>query len=300
MDKKALDNKELPMELNNIQDLQDFLEVEDIDVSSDDEQPMHIEVDECKECGDTDGDGHDEYVFKLSLVPGADDEEVEEIPEEPVEMDEKTNTPLDSWDWEGHGGPGKFLNWLQGMFQSIPKHSGQDTTGVERALAYFQRLDTEISRAMKKDYKREIDAAGAEKARSEIETGMERLMERLEKLRAKKFKRYQKSKKASDAFGLVKEAETSTTGKIIISVPYLISNIARTCIESTVQGGRDMEEAFTKLAEDYKLDKREKFQVAQLIKDMGYPILLDRLNFGDEKLTPSAPGIKEHMQQYYA
>ena len=221
MEKKALAIKELPMELNNIQDLQDFLEVEDED-TSDNAQHMHIEV---EELGTPNDEGEGAYTFKLSLVPGADDEEVEEIPEEPVEMDTKTDTPLDSWDWEGRGGPGKFLGWLQEMFSSIPKHSGQDTTGVERALAYFQRLDTEISRAMKKDYKREIDAAGAEKARSEIENGLERLTERLEKLRSKKFKRYQKSKKASSAFGLIKEAETTTTGKIIVTVPYLISNI---------------------------------------------------------------------------
>ncbi|MFZ4795899.1 MAG: hypothetical protein ACOYMA_00300 [Bacteroidia bacterium] len=280
--------------------------------------PFSAEVDECEtdnDNDDADDDTADEdyieeesqievsehgdkgepktYIFKLDIVPGAGSDTVEEMQEE-VEIDEKTNTPVDDWDWES-GGLSKFLEWLEVRFKGIPQHKGQDTTGVERALAYFQRLDTEISRAMKKDYKREIDASSAEEARTEIMNGMDRLIERLEKLRNKKFK---KNKKAGyNAF--VKTAETSTTGRMIVNVPYFISNVARTCIDATVQGGKDMEEVFVKVAKEYDLDKREKSQVVQLIKDMGYPMMLDRVN-PFKPINPSSSEVSEYMTQYYA
>ncbi len=306
MEKTALANKQFPISLNEISDFPTIIEF-------DDEQPQEevVEILTMDDEGNNEENNselseetaepvEDDVVFKLNIVPGAFDDDVIEIEDEPIEMDEKTQTPLDSWDWEGKGGPAKFLNWLQTMFSSIPKHSGQDTTGVERALAYFQRLDTEISRAMRKDYKRDIDAAKAEQARTEIENGMERLVERLEKLREKKFKRHNKKKKADIALGIVKSADTSTTGKIVVTVPYLISNIARACIESTVQAGRDVEDSFDELAKEYKLDNREKFLVAQLIKDMGYPILLDRINFGKDSIRPTENHLSEYMQQFYA
>lgn len=239
-----------------------------------------------------------EITFKLDLVPGADEDTVEVLEDEPVEMDEKTNTPVDDWDWEGYGGTGKFLEWLQERFQTIPRHTGQDTTGVERALAYFERLKAEVRRAMRKDFKREIDARKAEEALEEIHKGVERLEERLEKLETRKFKRNKKKNSAFQA-QLVKNADTVTTGKIMVAVPYLISNVARSCIEATVQGGKDIEDVFKKTAEELKLDKREKYQVACLIKDMGYPMMLDRVNpFKDVK--PGTTEVSEYMTQYYA
>lgn len=240
-----------------------------------------------------------EIFFKLDLIPGAtDDDFIEEEPE--VEVEE--NVPeesIDPWDWEKQGGTGCFLDWIKTMFDGVPKHSGKDTTGVERAISYFERLDKEISNAMRKDFKREIDSAKAEQAREEIEKGLESLVGRLEKLRSKKFKK-RKGKKAFEDFGLVKEGETTITGKIVVTVPYLISNIARTCIEATVQGGKDIEECFNKMCDKWELDNREKFQVATLIKDMGYPLLLDRVNFGEDFILPTESRISEYQTQYYA
>jgi len=315
MKKTALADKGFPMELEDVEGLEDLFkmlpeEAEGIEsllsefgFDDIDEGDITKEVDD--ETGEVELSGEgDGIVFKLSVVPGADDEEVIELDddeeEDEVVMDEKTDTPLDSWDWEKSGGPGKFLNWLQSKFSSIPKHSGQDTTGVERALSYFQRLDTEISKAMKKDFNREIDSAKAEEARTEIEEGMDRLIERLEKLRSKKFKRYNTKKKSELIMGMVKNAETTTSGKMIVTIPYMISSIARACIESAVQGGKDIEDSYNEMTEKFGLDKKDKYLVAQLIKDMNYPILLDRLNFGKEAITPSKSEKSEYMRQYYA
>ena len=244
-------------------------------------------------------EGEKELVFKLEEVPGANPEtlEVLENEPEPVEVDEKTQTPLDDWDWEGRGLK-SFLGWVQDRFKSIPKHSGQDTTGIERCLAYFQKLDVEISRAMRKDYRKEIDAAKAEEARMEIAKGMDRLIERLERLRNKKFK--SKTKKAMDGQDIVKTADKMNySGKTFASIPYFVSIIARACLEATVQGGKDIEDVYKKMAADYKLNKRERFEVVNLIKDMGYPIMLDRVNF-EEDIKPSESKPSEYITQYYS
>lgn len=237
-----------------------------------------------------------EYVFKLELVPGADNDTIEILEDEPVEVKEEEEIkPKDEWDWETLGGA-KFLDWVKDRFSSVPKHSGSDLTGIDRAISYCQKLIGEIRRAVRKDFKREIDTAKADEALSELHKAIERLEDRGNKIESKKFK---KSKKADAQYKIIKEAETSITGKSYISVPYIVSIIARACIDATVSGGRDMSDCFEKLSAEYKLDKREKLQAVQLIKDMGYPMILDRLNFGKE-IKPSEVEVKEYNQQFYA
>lgn len=258
------------------------------------------EIKEDMDNSDANSDVKKEYVFKLDTVPGAEADVTEiaedEVPEVKEGESEKVQVK-DDWDWRSRG-VAKFLDWLQERFTNVPKHSGQDTTGIERCIAYFKRLNSEISKAMSEDYKREIDAAKAEEARSEIIDGLNRLLERLDKLNSKKFKNKKKAEYDSQQF--VKTAETSTTGKIVVTVPYLISNIARACIESTVQGGKDIEDCFEKLSKEYSLDKREEAQVVQLIKDMGYPIMLDRMNPFKDINPSSTKEVSEYQANYYA
>lgn len=246
-----------------------------------------------------DGKGDNEQkniVFKLELVPGADNNTLEVLEDEPIEIkEEEADGPKDDWDWKTLG-MSKFLNWVQDRFQSIPKHSGQDLTGIDRAVSYCERLISEIRRAVKSDFKREIDTSKADEALAELHKAIDRLQERGNKIEVRKFK---KSKKANQQYDLVKNAETSITGRTVVVVPYLVSNIARACIDATVSGGRDIEDCFEKLATEYKLDKREKAQVVQLIKDMGYPMLLDRLNPGKD-IKPSSDDVMEFNQQFYS
>jgi len=225
----------------------------------------------------------EEIIFTIGLVPGAPDEVILGEPDEDEEEDEELQEiimeepeEIDDWNWEKSHGVGKFLHWLKHMIDSTPNHDGKATTGVERALSYFKRLDTEISRAMSKDFKREIDFAKAQEARNLIRDGLNKLNDRLKKLLEKENK-----KKAFEKNDLIKEAETSTTGNIQIVVPYIISFIARACIDASVQGGKDMKDTFEKLGKEYTLDKREKVQVIQLIKDMNYPLTLDRIRILD-------------------
>jgi hypothetical protein len=217
----------------------------------------------------------DEVIFVLDDIPGApnakeimvqdDDENVE------VEADLDGG---DTWKWES----ASFLPWLQKMFNNVPSHSGYDSTGLEKAISYFEALDREITKAMRTDFKNEIDSASAERAREQIENGLERLIDRLEKVNKDKFKRKgKKSKGWAEEVGLVKEAQKATkiTG-ITITVPLLISRIARVCINGMVSAGHDIEDIYKRQVEEYSLDKREQAELAQLLADMGYPMLQDR------------------------
>ena len=229
-------------------------------------------------------DDQEPICFTLPDVPGAEgaDEIIEADDEADIEVaeDEEIEVESDPWRWQDRG-LGSFLGWLSEMMQGVPRHSGYDTTGLEKAISYFEALDREISKAMRVDFRNEIDAAQAEAARDEIEQGLERLQARLEKVRSTKYRRHAKKGKNKKSWvesaGLVKEAQKATniTG-ITVTVPLLISRIARVCINGMVSAGHDIEDLFRKQVELYNLDKREQAEVMQLLADMGYALRQDR------------------------
>ena len=232
-----------------------------------------IEVEEDLEVGEE----PEEIVFVLDEIPGAPNAQeilVQEEDDGDIEV-EGDPEDADAWKWE----PGSFLSWLQRMFSNVPTHSGYDTTGLEKAISYFEALDREITKAMRTDFKNEIDSAKAERAREQIENGLERLIDRLEKVQTSKYKRKgkKKSKAWAEELGLVKEAQKATniTG-ITITVPLLISRIARVCINGMVSAGHDIEDMYKRQVDEYSLDKREQAELSQLLADMGYPMLQDR------------------------
>lgn len=221
-------------------------------------------------------DEPDEIVFVMDDIPGAPNAQeilVKEDDDDEVEVQGEDPADVDMWKWS----PSGFLPWLQNMFSSIPSHSGYDSTGLEKAISYFEALDREITKAMRTDFKNEIDSAKAERAREQIEEGLERLVKRLEDIKKSKFKgRGKKSKSWAEETGIVKEAGTTNITGVTITVPLLISRIARVCINGMVSAGHDIEDMFEKQAKEYNLDKRERAEVAQLLADMGYPMIQDR------------------------
>ena len=91
---------------------------------------------------------------------------------------------------------------------------------------------------------------------------------------------------ADNALMLIKEAQKITgvqSGGIMITVPLLISRIARTCINGMVSAGHDIEDIYMKQAKLYNLTLREKAEVLTLLEDMGYPMRRDRgINPGED------------------
>jgi hypothetical protein len=220
-------------------------------------------------------DQPDEIIFVLDEIPGAPNAQEILIQDDDDDIEVQGDDPadVDLWKWQ----PSGFLDWLKKMFGGVPSHSGYDTTGLERAISYFEALDREITRAMRTDFKNEIDSAKAERAREQIEDGLERLAKRLEDVKKTKFKgRGKKSKAWAEETGIIKEAGTANITGVTITVPLLISRIARVCINGMVSAGHDIEDMFERQAAEYSLDKRERAELSQLLSDMGYPMLQDR------------------------
>lgn len=214
-----------------------------------------------------------------------------------VDENDTSKKKNDKWDWASKGATG-FVAWIKDRVSSIPKHSGYDSAGLERAVAYLDKLDSEISKAMRLDLEGELDANKIEAVRSEIDEGISRLNERLDKVsKSKKAKR--KGKKASQEFGLIKEAQKITGVQgIYVTVPLLISRIARVCINGMVSAGHDIEDIYSKQVDKYKLTPRERAETMQLLSDMGYPLRQDRGYLEDEDVDFSSSDNMDMAANY--
>lgn len=210
--------------------------------------------------------------FELPEVPGGDSQSeielsVEEEPE--VEVSEPG-----IWDWKAKS-LDHFPIWLKEKMNNPPKHSGLDSAGLERCISYFEKLNREISQAVRSDIDGVLNVNSIEKAREEIHKAIGRLGERLDRINSNKFKK-NKKKKADDESeeGFTKEAQKAAGvyGRIQVQVPLLISSLAREIVNGTISAGKSADESFKVLAERYKLTDREKRELTTLLSDMAFPI----------------------------
>lgn len=251
--------------------------------------------------------GSPEVVLELGELPGAPDGTPDPVYEEPLEVSE----PLDEekpdendakskkdkkWDWESRGAHG-FVDWVKEMFDAVPKHSGTDSAGCERAISYLEKLDSEISRAMRSDLDGSLDSDKIEKIRAQIEDGISRLYNRLDKIKKTSKKR---RKKTSDFQPeLVKEGQKITGVKgVYVTVPLLISGIGRICINAMVSAGHDIERVYHDQVKKWKLNDREKAEVRWFLYDMGYPMRGDRGFMPDEDVDAADTDNYDWMQNF--
>jgi hypothetical protein len=213
----------------------------------------------------------------------------------------KSSKKSDKWDWESKGAEG-FVHWVKERLETVPRHSGMDTAGLERAISYLEKLDGEISKAMRLDLEGDLDADKIEEIRSKIDDGLSRLSERLDKVKKTK-KNYKKKKADSDieSTGLVKEAQKITGVQgIYVTVPLLVSRIARVCINGMVSAGHDIEDLYNRQVKYYKLSNREQAEVMQLLSDMGYPMRQDRGFMPEDALEVSDSNGMDWASSYKA
>lgn len=204
----------------------------------------------------------------------------------------------EKWDWSSRGATG-FIAWVKERCDDVPKHSGYDTAGLERAIAYLERLDNEVSRAMRMDLDGELDANQIEKVRSIIDNGIERLQDRLDKVKASKKKPRKKKAEFVASEGMVKEAQKITgVSGVFVTVPLLISRIARVCINGMVSGGHDIEDLYERQVKFYKLNDREQAEVMQLLADMGYAVTQDRGFMPDQDVDTSSSDNMDWAANY--
>jgi ElaB/YqjD/DUF883 family membrane-anchored ribosome-binding protein len=260
------------------------------------EQPIEVSMDEAEPVEvsnapiEVSDNGESDIVISLSDIPGAppgtpDPEPELEVSEEVKEEKKDDENDAKSkknekWDWAKRG-PTGFVVWIKERFDDVPKHSGFDSAGVERAASYLERLDNEISKAMRLDLDGELDADKIEEIRSKIEDGINRLHDRLTKIKKSK----KPAKKRADYIqeGIVKEAQKITGVQgIFVTVDLFISAIGRAMINGMVSSGKDIESLFSAACDKYKLDDREKLSLTQFLFDLGYPMMLDRGNVLDE------------------
>lgn len=240
----------------------------------------------------------EEVEFCLPKLPGCNEEqlEVSTEDEEPKNKKEDKNDleAADPWSWKQRGMPG-VLGWAKGMLGNVPRHSGRETTGCERAIAFLKRIDRELSNAASNDFNGEIDIGAFERIRQEVRNGIERLEDHCDKLQGKG-----KKKEASEEDGIVKQAGATRISGIVITVPLRISAIARICINGTVSGGCDIERTYADMVKKYALDDGEELELTQLLMDMGFPMRKDRGLKNDEKFDPTSVDNYDYAANYYS
>lgn len=223
--------------------------------------------------GDSGLEDSDELVLELPNIPGAPEEAqfLEEREEEEEEQEDKKELNPDEWSVDTLP---QFPHWVSKKLSEVPKHSGKSVPGLRRAISYLEELKSEIEKAMRADKKGVINESLISKVYEDVCNGIDRMEERIEKIKPTKAK---KKKKADEEHDLVKNAQmTPRVSGIVVTVPLLISRVARICINSNVSAGHDMNDTFKKLVKAYNLDKREQAETMQLIQDLGYPVLQDR------------------------
>lgn len=228
----------------------------------------------------------------LEVTDDKKEDKLEVFDEDPAQT--KKN---EKWDW-GKRGPTGFIAWVKERCDDVPKHSGYDSAGLERAIAYLERLDNEVSKAMRMDLDGELDANQIEKVRSIIDNGVDRLNDRLDKVKSSKKKpRKKKSDEISDS--LVKEAQKITGVQgVFVTVPLLISRIARVCINGMISAGHDIEDLYERQVKFYKLSEREQAEVMQLLFDMGYAVKQDRGFMPDQDVDTASSDNMDWAANY--
>jgi hypothetical protein len=143
-------------------------------------------------------------------------------------------------------------------------------------ISYMEKLDSEISKAMRMDLDGELDADQIESVRSKIDDAIARGHDRLDKIKKAKRPRRKKSEYEYDEDGFIKEAQKITGVQgIFVTVPLMISSLARTIMNGMVSAGHDCEDSYSKLVKKYKLNDREQLELRQCLFDMGMPMRID-------------------------
>tara|TARA_A200000159_G_scaffold157799_2_gene174355 strand:- start:1280 stop:2362 length:1083 start_codon:yes stop_codon:yes gene_type:complete len=220
-----------------------------------------------------------------SLIPGSDASKEELFGGD----DEEKET-----DYANDGDLTKFMDHVSALYPTrIPKHDGKSTVGCERAISFLDRLNSDISRAIRDDHENVLDISELEKVRVNIMRDVLVLKEHLGDL--KKQIKDSHGKKASrsvvpawktpsghtmsyeemkNAENIKKEA--GTPRNIVIAVSPFERAISGMMINAHVSSGHPIEEVYASLKKKYDLTDREELSIMQLCMDSGFHIFKDR------------------------
>jgi hypothetical protein len=222
------------------------------------------------------------------LLPGAGDYQPDDEPE--PETDYVNDKDLS-----------KFMGHVNELYPAqIPKHDGTSTVGCERAVSFLDRLNGDISRAIREDHDSVLDIAKLEDVRVNIMRDVLVLKDHLGKLKKQiKDSHGQKDAKASSVPGWkspsgrslsykqLKNAEelkkqAATPNNIVIAVSPFERAISGMMINAHVSAGHPMEDVYASLKKKYSLTDREELSIMQLCMDSGFHIFKDRGSYAPE------------------
>jgi hypothetical protein len=190
-------------------------------------------------------------------------------------------------DYINDGDLSKFMQYISSQYpHNIPSHDGTTTVGCERAISFLDRLNSQISKAIREDTNNVLDLGALEDVRASIMRDVITLKEHLSNLK-KKLKDSGKKTASQDVplwnspsgekvdlFAIKKQA--TTPNNMVISVTPFERAIVGIMINAHVSAGHPMGEVYEALKEKYDLTEREELAILQLCLDSGYPIFKDR------------------------
>lgn len=221
-------------------------------------------------------------------------------------------------DYANDGDLSKFMDHVKELYPSkIPSHDGKSTVGCERAISFLDRLNSDISRAIRDDHENLLDISELENIRLNIMRDVLVLKDHLGSLKKQikenhgkksagktvpdwkspsgRVMSYNDLKKADD---ITKEA--ATPRNIVIAVSPFERAISGMMINAHVSSGHPMEEVYASLKKKYDLTDREELSIMQLCMDSGFHIFKDRGAFAPTSDSDDQKRGIDFARNYFA
>jgi len=248
----------------------------------------------------------EEHGDEDAFVPGSDAKEADFADDSEDEEEEG--------DYLTTGNIKKFMEYIKDMYPTkIPRHDGKTTLGCERAKSFLERMDKEISTAIRKDHDGVLDISELESVRQKIMSDVSKLVGHIKLLKST-----QNKKKASvDASGIPAwtnqdgvevsydelRKSAATPNKMVIAVPPFERAIAGIMINAHVSAGHNMEDVYEYLSKKYGITAREELSIMQVCMDSGFHIFKDRGTYSGDKEDEKGSGAKrgvDFIRNYFA
>ena len=207
--------------------------------------------------------------------------------------------------WKDNRDSAKFMPYIESAYPSgIPNHDGNSMVGCEVALLYLNKLNKEISEAIRTDSGESLDPLALEDYRVKILKDMVLLKERMNNLKRDLGDATRQMTRASDESSIEK---TATTPRVqIVATPFERA-VAGILINAVVSAGHPFEDVYDYLSNKYAFSERDELSIMQLVMDSGYHIFKDRGTISskadhgalDSGGNPSLHGI-DFIKNYFA
>jgi hypothetical protein len=244
-----------------------------------------LEEDFLLEHGDPELPGFEDEILnahKGHTIPGASTNAV---------IDDEEEEPKRETTWEEDRDSKKFMEYLADKYPSgIPQHDGKSLVGCERAINYLNRLNKEISEALRGDAGGEFDLQKLEDIRVKMMSDMDTLKTHMKKLQRKLRDSHKTAEDAEElavktgSADIIKEAKSGKFSVYITAFERAITGIISNAV---VSSGRPFDDVYEALKKKYDFTEREELSILQILMDMGHPIFKDRGTLSDKKDSDS-------------